>query len=184
MYTYKHATYTCVYYRFLYSTYFKIWVTEGCQILLICQLSRSPVWIYCYVIGWICLPSYLAPLKLEVVCNASAQRQIQVLNSQLQCKIMVKPQKPLVVYLLDQPMEMKNYPIGQITSSFFLSASFVSNCRLKKVWTLNMQVIIVSIFTGGEELILLPSDTDAFSPWGDYTQYLYDGQLNINFRTM
>ena len=81
------------------------------------------------------LPSvivWLNLIKFYTVCDASAQRQTKVLNSQLHCKRMVNPQKSLVVYLLDQLTEMKKYLIGQITFNF-ISASCVSNCGLKKV---------------------------------------------------
>ncbi|MBA0561578.1 hypothetical protein Golob_018393 [Gossypium lobatum] len=37
---------------------------------------------------------------------------MKVFNSQLKCKRMVEPQKSLVVYLLDQLMEIISYPIA------------------------------------------------------------------------
>lgn len=55
---------------------------------------------------------------------------MKVFNSQLKCKRMVEPQKSLVVYLLDQLMEIRSYLIGESTFDFY---HVLSNCGLKKV---------------------------------------------------
>ncbi|TYI57979.1 hypothetical protein E1A91_D11G320400v1 [Gossypium mustelinum] len=44
--------------------------------------------------------------------NQTSTQQMKVFNSQLKCKRMVEPQKSLVVYLLDQLMEIRSYLIG------------------------------------------------------------------------